>query len=86
MSATNVVIPGRHVSVEPGISRLPNAQLRIGVRCCRTAPERQVERAKPHYYAAFDFSAASDANVLPSAASRFSSGAGSSEGSFVSLA
>src|SRR5262249_38827176 len=50
-------------------------------------PRNDVEKEskKPHH-AAFDFSAASEANVLPSAARRFSSGAGSSEGSLVSLA
>src|SRR5581483_409848 len=43
------------------------------------------EIATTKHHAAFD-AAANDAKPLPSAASRFSSGAGSSEGSFVSLA
>jgi hypothetical protein len=42
-------------------------------------------RRANHHHAAFAV-AASDAKVLPSAASRLSSGAGSSEGSLVSVA
>ncbi len=48
------------------------------------------KRERPHggnrHQAAFDADDVNDANVLPSAASRFNSGAGSSEGSLVSLA
>jgi hypothetical protein len=38
ISFVYIVIPGRRVSVEPGISRFPDAQLRISGLVLRTIP------------------------------------------------
>src|SRR5258708_35338257 len=71
----------------------PHTQRRNGFRAWPFGPsplrncatENDAHRGASRHHAAFE-AAASDANVLPSAASFFSSGAGSRLGSLVSLA